>query len=146
MEQQANSALYASTDNPIYGSNLKLTATKHLSPYENFSYALKSKEVKRQYPSLLNRLSNFLDLQGTVEDKCNQLVKFAKEDPDLFQSNLMRYCNFQKQRIEKGEITEGTMRNYIKAIKLFCEMNEIHIFCERHYVYFLPKHAYRNLY
>ncbi|MDN5846252.1 MAG: guided entry of tail-anchored proteins factor 1 [Candidatus Nitrosocosmicus sp.] len=43
----------------------------------------------------------------------------------------MRYCNYQKVRIQKGEISEGTMRNYIKAIKLFCEMNEIHIFWKK---------------
>jgi len=63
--------------------------------------------------------------------QCNQLVKFAKEDPDLLQSNLMRYCNFQKERIGKWESSEGTMRNYIKAIRLFYEMNEIHIFWKK---------------
>jgi hypothetical protein len=102
-----------------------------LSPYENFLYALKSPDAKRQYPSLLNKFLTFLAIQGNMDEKCFKLLSIAKKDPDLFQSNLMRYCSFQKDRIQKGEITDGTMRNYIKAIKLFCEMNEIHIFWKK---------------
>lgn len=32
---------------------------------------------------------------------------------------------FQKERVERGEITGATLRNYVKAIKLFCEMSDI---------------------
>jgi hypothetical protein len=32
------------------------------------------------------------------------------------------------ERIDKGEITSGTLRNYIKAVKFFCKMNHINIF------------------
>ena len=35
---------------------------------------------------------------------------------------------FQKDRIDKKEITAGTLRNYVKAIKLSCRMNSINIF------------------
>lgn len=35
---------------------------------------------------------------------------------------------YQKERIDKKEITSGTLRNYVKAIKLFCKMNRINIF------------------
>lgn len=104
---------------------------QNLSPYENFLYALKSPDTKRQYPSLLNKFFTFLAIQGKMDEKCSKLLRIAKNDPDLFQSNLMRYCSFQKDRIHKGEITEGTMRNYIKAVRLFCEMNEIHIFWKK---------------
>jgi hypothetical protein len=31
----------------------------------------------------------------------------------------------QKERIGKNEISEGTLRNYLKPIKLFFEMNDI---------------------
>lgn len=41
------------------------------------------------------------------------------------QSYLIRFINSQKSRIENKEIAEGTLRNYIKAIKLFFSMNDI---------------------
>jgi integrase len=109
----------------------QLTETNNLTPLENFTYALKSKDAKRQYPSLLNRFLCFLNLEGDMEQKCENLLKLAKSNPSLFQSNLIRYCNEQKRRIEQEEISEGTMRNYVKAIKLFCEMNEINVFWKK---------------
>jgi hypothetical protein len=33
----------------------------------------------------------------------------------------------EKERIDKVEIASGTLRNYVKAIKLFCKMNRINI-------------------
>ena len=38
---------------------------------------------------------------------------------------LVEFAQFQKQRAQKGEISESTIPNYFKAIKLFCVMNEI---------------------
>lgn len=57
-----------------------------LPPYQNFEHPLKSKDVPRQYPSLLNRFLNFLELQGDMEEKCNQLYVLGKE-------NKIRYYN-----------------------------------------------------
>src|SRR5215208_4389870 len=37
----------------------------------------------------------------------------------------MQYIEFQKERVEKGEIKESTINNYYKSVKLFCEMNDI---------------------
>lgn len=34
---------------------------------------------------------------------------------------------YQKERVEKTEISAGTLRNFVKTIKLFCEMSEIAI-------------------
>lgn len=33
----------------------------------------------------------------------------------------------QKQRIDRGEITSSTLRNCVKAIKLFCRMNRVNL-------------------
>jgi hypothetical protein len=96
-----------------------------LSPYQNFKYALKSKDVQRQYPSLLGRFLNFLRLQGDMEARCNQLYKLGKENSQLLQSHLLKYCMFHKERTNKNEISEGTLRNYLKPLKLFFEMNDI---------------------
>ena len=96
-----------------------------LSPYQNFKYALKSKDVQRQYPSLLDKILNFLQFGGNMDEKCIQLHNLAKENSSLLQSYLIKYCVFQKGRIQNKEISEGTLRNYLKPIKLFFEMNDI---------------------
>ncbi|MEM3734834.1 MAG: hypothetical protein QW158_07820 [Nitrososphaerales archaeon] len=35
------------------------------------------------------------------------------------------YMRFQKERCERGEISESTIPNFYKPIKLFCEQNDI---------------------
>ena len=40
-------------------------------------------------------------------------------------NKLVEFAQYQKQRAQKGEISESTIPNYFKAIKLFCVMNDI---------------------
>ena len=100
---------------------------QELSPYENFLYALKAPETKRQYPHRLDKFLPFLNLQGTIQQKCANLYLIARESISLFESNIIRFINSERERIEKKEISEGTLCNYIKALKLFCNMNDIMI-------------------
>jgi hypothetical protein len=101
------------------------TQSLALTPYENFIYALKSPETKRQYPHRLDKFLTFIGLQGTVQEKCTMLNKIANENIALFQSNIIRFINFQKERIIARKISEGTLCNYVKALKLFCNMNDL---------------------
>jgi hypothetical protein len=95
-----------------------------LTPYDNFLFALKAKETKRQYPHRLDKFLSYLGLEGTIEQKCIELYEVGK-DVILLHSHLIHFINLQKERIEENNITEGTLCNYIKGIKLFCSMNDI---------------------
>jgi len=86
---------------------------------------MKAQETKRQYPHRLDKFLTFMNLQGTIQEKCARLYETANKNINLFQSNIFRFINFQKERIERGEISEGTLCNYLKALKLFCNMNDI---------------------
>lgn len=46
--------------NDIYNNNFD-----HLTPYENFLFALKSKETMRQYPKLLKMFFDFINIEST---------------------------------------------------------------------------------
>jgi hypothetical protein len=98
-----------------------------LSPYDNFVYGLRVKETKSQYPHRLDIFMSFIGLKGYIEEKCSKLYDIIKreENASLLQSYIIKFINFQKQRIENKEIAEGTLHNYIKAIKLFLSMNDI---------------------
>jgi hypothetical protein len=52
------------------------------------------------------------------------LIK-TKENPKWANGQLMEFILFQKNRAERGEIVFTTIRNYLKATKLFCSMNDI---------------------
>jgi hypothetical protein len=72
-----------------------------LSAYDNFVYALKAKETKRQYPHRLDKFLSFIGLQGTIPNKCQKLCEI--KDVKLLESHLIRFINFQKERIENKE-------------------------------------------
>jgi hypothetical protein len=101
------------------------TQSVALTPYENFLFALKAKESKRQYPHRLDKFLTFMKFQGSIGERCQKLYDFSNNNFDLLQSYLVRFINSQKERIDKKEISEGTLHNYIKAIKLFLTMNDI---------------------
>ncbi len=49
------------------------------------------------------------------------------KDPMWAFNCIVRFLQYQKERVEKEQISGATLRNFIKAIKLFCEMSDIAI-------------------
>ncbi|MDW0225879.1 MAG: hypothetical protein QOA21_10765, partial [Nitrososphaeraceae archaeon] len=92
---------------------LEINKLTILSPYDHFVYALNAKETKRQYPHRLDKFLSFIGLEGSIQEKCNKLFHLSK-NKDLLQSHLIRFINFQKERIQNKDISEGTLRNYVK--------------------------------
>jgi hypothetical protein len=54
----------------------------------------------------------------TEKSKCDFNWTFA---------DLSKFIQYQKDRVDKKEITGATVRNYVKSTKLFCEMADIPI-------------------
>ena len=94
-------------------------------PLQNFLYALKAPDSKRQYPRRFEYFLDYLELEGSLKEKCFVFCNQAKSDLNWTQYQIMQYIEHQKERIEKGEIAESTINNYYKSVKLFCEMNDI---------------------
>jgi hypothetical protein len=42
-------------------------------------------------------------------------------------NKIIMFLQYQKERTEKGDITAATLINFVKALKLFCEMSDISI-------------------
>lgn len=70
-----------------------------------------------------SKFSYYLGLEGSIEDQAGQFVDKARNDSKWFHQSLMNFIVFQKERVKRKEIFEGTIGNYYKAIKLFSEMN-----------------------
>jgi hypothetical protein len=129
----------------IMSTATDLSVTSVLSPYSKFKMALKSKEVKRQYPNLLEKFLDFCKIEGhSVEQKATNFYLFAKsKSQEELEDLVIKFILFQTERIDQGEITSGTLRNYLKALKLFCKMNRIGVFWDiiSHSIPRVKKHA-----
>jgi integrase len=107
-------------------TNTVCQSTVNQSPLAVFIYALKSSESQRQYPRRLKVFFDYLRLEGTIEDQATQFVKRVNDLPNWLQVSFMNFVVYQKERVKRDEITGGTIGNYYKALKLFCEMNFDH--------------------
>jgi integrase len=98
------------------------------NPVSQFLYALKAPETKRQWPKRLKIVFNFLGLHGDLDEQAKQFMNLCKEEGmTTTQNRLIEFITYQVQRSQKGEISLATIPNYLKAIKLFCEMNDIQV-------------------
>jgi hypothetical protein len=94
-------------------------------PLSVFMYALKAPETRRQWPRRLKIFFDFLKLEEPLEEQAKQFLDKTKQNYQWAQDNLFRFMTFQQERVKQGKISESTVPNYYKAIKLFCEMNDI---------------------
>jgi len=99
------------------------------NPLQMFLYALRAPESKRQYPRRLKVFLDYLTNKGELGDNNNleiqskEFLLKTKENPKWANGQLMEFILFQKSRAERGEIVFTTIRNYLKATKLFLDMN-----------------------
>jgi hypothetical protein len=89
-----------------------------------YLYALKSPVTREKYQKRLEKFFDFLGLEGTtVEDKSKSFIRrIGQEDTQWVFNNLIKFMQFHLDRVNRKEITGATVRNYLKSIKLFCEM------------------------
>ena len=94
-----------------------------------YLYAMKSPMTRQKYIGRLNKFFDFLELEGTTpEEKSNCFILKSKEkDNHWVFSSVLKFMQFQLERVYKREITGSTVNNYLKSIKLFCEMADISI-------------------
>ena len=91
-------------------------------------YALKSSEARRQYPKRLKMLFDYLNLQGPLEEQAQHFLdNTMQKGIQWAQDTIMIFLDFHKERVRKKELAAGTLKNYYRAAKLFCEMNDLTI-------------------
>ena len=62
-----------------------------------------------------------------MEIRCNLFAEKATSNSKWTFNNVLKFMQFQLDRANRKEITGSTVRNYLKSIKLFCEMADLPI-------------------
>ncbi len=59
-----------------FSHNVYNNKLDHLTPYENFLFALKSKETRRQYPKLLKMFFDFINIEPSkpIEERVEYCI------------------------------------------------------------------------
>ncbi|HLN35645.1 MAG TPA: hypothetical protein VK250_10265 [Nitrososphaeraceae archaeon] len=103
---------------------------KEMTPYLMFKYAIKTEITRKYYERRLKKFFDFVEFELTnqgIESRCNKFVEKSKGNTNWTLSQIIRFLQYQKERVENKEITAGTLKNFVKSIKVFCEMSDISI-------------------
>jgi integrase len=79
------------------------------------------------------RLRTFLDfIQFEIEIKdveirCNHFAEKGKININWTSNHIIRFLQFQKERVENEEITAVTLKNFVKSLKVFCDCADLDI-------------------
>ena len=94
-----------------------------------YLYTLKSPVSREKYQARLGKFFDFLGLGGIdAEEKSKNFILATKNNGNQWVfNNILQYMQFHLNRVNRKEITGSTVRNYLKSIKLFCEMADISI-------------------
>ncbi len=101
-----------------------------LTPYLMFKYAIKTEITRKYYERRLKKFFDFIEFESIEKDieyRCNKFAERSKGNVNWALSQIIRFLQYQKERVEKKEITSGTLKNFVKSLKVFCEMSDISI-------------------
>jgi integrase len=95
--------------------------------YSLFVYAIRT-QITRDY--YLRRLRTFFDFikilpNAKIDRRCNNFAALANKDKEWTFNKIIGFLQFQKERVQRKEITAATLYNFVKALKLFCEMSDV---------------------
>jgi len=109
--------------------NPKTVESEELDPWSLFIYSMKAPMTRDRYQTRLAKFFDYIGLKvgEKLEDRARVFAQRGKEDSNWTLNNILRFVQYQKDRVDKKEITGATVRNYVKSIKLFCEMADTSI-------------------
>src|SRR5688500_1546949 len=84
-----------------------------------FRAAIKSHATRDPYE---RRLIGFLKMMDAKSP--DAFVEFARNNPALAENKIIAFLSSERARVDRGEISAGTINNWVKAARLFLEMSD----------------------
>ncbi|MDQ3852454.1 MAG: hypothetical protein M3299_06440 [Thermoproteota archaeon] len=108
-------------------TSITLETMEATDPWLLFLYALKAPATKDKYTQRLTKFLDFLGYKGTKEEKARAFAAQAKADPNYAFNSILKFFQNKRDQIDRKEMAIGTVRNYVKSVKLFCDMADLQI-------------------
>jgi hypothetical protein len=81
---------------------------------------MRSPVTRDRYSTRVAKFFDFIGLSGkSLEQRASMFAKKGRNDTNWALSNILKFIYFQRERVEKKEISGTTVINYTKNIKLF---------------------------
>jgi integrase len=102
---------------------------KESEPYDLFVFAINADQTREKYVTRLKKFFEIIsidqEMKLSIQERCKIFTDKARAENGWLTYVIIRFLQFQKSRVSRNEITGSTLRNYVKVLKLFCEMNDL---------------------
>jgi hypothetical protein len=99
-----------------------------LSPYIMFKFSIRSEVTRKYYERRLRKFFDFVGFEievKSIERRLNDFAEKGKINTGWALNQMIRFLHFQRERVERKEISAATLKNFIKSLKVFCESADI---------------------
>jgi hypothetical protein len=99
-----------------------------IDPWTLFLNSMRAPMTRDRYQTRVAKFFDFIGIQGrTLEQKARTFAEKGKVDTNWALGRILKFVHFQRERVDRKEISGATVRNYTKSIRLFCDMADIPI-------------------
>ena len=98
---------------------------QEVDPLTEFFDSIQNAMTRDRYEKRLALFFKWLKLEGTLKQQAREFASLAKKDNSWCTQTINEYMRYQRARSERKEISESTVPNFYKPIKLFCIQNDI---------------------
>jgi hypothetical protein len=86
--------------------------------------------TRKYYERMLRGFFDYAQFEIGVQDmekRCNDFAEYSKTNINWMQNQIIRFLQFQKQRVENKKIAAATLKNFVKSLKVFCDSCDLSI-------------------
>jgi hypothetical protein len=95
------------------------------SPMSDFMDIRLAYLTRQQYIIRLKMFFDSLGLKGELDKQSREFLTRVRKDKEWAQNGLKYFIRDKKKRAENGELSNSTIRNFYKPVKLFCRVHDI---------------------
>lgn len=98
------------------------------NPYQMFCYSIRTELTRKYYERRIRKFLDFIEFDlnnKSIENRLNSFAEYAKTKNNWVLSNVIRFLQFEKDRVSKNEISPATLKNFVKSLKSFFESADI---------------------
>lgn len=98
-------------------------------PYHMLKFSIRSESTRKYYERRIKRFLDYIESSPnkSIEERFNEFAAYASKDMNWTLNKIIAFLQFQKERTERGEITAATLSNFVKPLKLYCEISDLKI-------------------
>ncbi len=92
-------------------------------------FSIRSEGTRKYYERRIKRFFDFIEFSPDkgIEERFDMFATYARKDINWGLNKIIAFLQFQKERTEKGEISAATLTNFVKPLKLYCEISDVKI-------------------